>query len=81
MDGLKRVAAINVRQHWSFRSYSKALWLGVPSGRQTDTCQGDSGGPAIATINGTEFVTGVVSGGPEGCIGLTDYSSIVDKAG
>ena len=52
-----------------------------PSGRQTDTCQGDSGGPAIATINGTEFVTGVVSGGPEGCIGLTDYSSIVDKAG
>ena len=52
-----------------------------PSGRQPDTCQGDSGGPAIATINGTEFVTGVVSGGPEGCIGLTDYSSIVDKAG
>lgn len=51
-----------------------------PSGRQTDTCQGDSGGPAIVTMNGIEYVMGVVSSGPEGCIGLTHYSGLDDKA-
>lgn len=61
-SGIKRMAKNTIAQLTS----TKMVFLG--SGGDTgNTCYGDSGGPAFATLNGSEVVVGVTSGGSPPC--------------
>jgi hypothetical protein len=61
-SGIKRIAKNTIAQ----MSATKVVFLG--SGGDTgNTCYGDSGGPAFSTLNGSEVVVGVTSGGSPPC--------------
>ena len=44
----------------------------------TGTCQGDSGGPLFWTKNGIEYVVGITSYGPEGCLTYSAFTMVSD---
>lgn len=48
---------------------------------QSGSCHGDSGGPLFKTVNGTNYLVGLVSSGAPNCQGEADYTSVPEYLG